>query len=100
MKVFIVYASAGHGHKKVAEAIYQEFREVNQGAIELKLIDLLDYAPSFFRKSYPLVYYWMVKHAPAIWGWCYQITNIPILLKFLNPFRRFFNFMQTQKLLA
>ena len=97
MKVFIVYASAGHGHKKVAEAIYQEFKEVNQGVTELKLIDLLDYTPSFFRKSYPLIYYWMVKHIPQIWGWCYHITNIPILLKILNPFRRCFNFIQTQK---
>lgn len=98
MKVFIVHVSAGHGHKKVAEAIYQEFKDLSDGKVDVRLIDLLDYAPGFFKRFYPLSYYLAVKYAATLWGWCYHLTNQKLVLKLLNPLRVFFNSLQTRKL--
>lgn len=99
MKVWIVHASAGHGHKKVAESIYQEFQDKPHLDIEVKIIDVLDYSTNFFRKGYPSFYFHLVKHFPGLWGFGYNLLNNKAFLRFLTPFRRFFNKLQIPKLL-
>jgi len=98
VKIFIVYASAGHGHKKVAEAIHQEFKDHSADPIDVRLIDMLDYAPAFFRRWYPLTYFLLVKYAPAFWGWCYHLVNHKIVLSLLNPFRFWMNRLHSKRL--
>jgi processive 1,2-diacylglycerol beta-glucosyltransferase len=100
VKIFIIHASAGHGHKKVAEAIYQEFSDKSLQDTQVEVIDLLDYSTGFFKKGYPLVYYLLVKYFPSGWGWGFSLFNNKSVLNFINPLRRLFNKLQIGKLLA
>ena len=49
MKVLIFHASAGHGHKKVAEVIYQQLLRKGLEQNQVAIHDALDLTPSFFR---------------------------------------------------
>lgn len=72
-KVFFVYTSAGAGHQKAAEAIYQYFKDNHPGC-ELKIIDLLDYAPVFFRLLYSKGYILLISKFPWLWYLLYRIA--------------------------
>jgi processive 1,2-diacylglycerol beta-glucosyltransferase len=98
MKILIIYASAGEGHKKIAQALYQEFKDFPQFSSEVQLIDILDYAPNFFKKGYPLVYQLLVKYVPFLWGFGFWLMNQKVFLFLLNPIRRFFNSIQIRRL--
>ena len=50
MKIIIAYASAGGGHTKAAEAIYNYFK--SQSNVEIKLVDILEDSNPFFKNSY------------------------------------------------
>jgi len=95
MKIWIVHASAGHGHKKVAEALQEEFRDDPHFQGEVKVFDILDFTPIHFGSLYRGSYYFLVKHLPYAWGFGYWLTNIQSFLKPLVPIRNFFNRLHT-----
>ncbi len=99
MKVFIVHASAGHGHKRIAESIHQEFKNRENPNVEVRVIDALDYSSKFFKWTYQSIYYVLVKYFPILWGWGYKLFNIKPFLRFINPLRSFLNKLQIKKLL-
>ncbi len=72
-KVFLVYASAGAGHQKAAEALYQYLKD-NHPEFELKIIDLLDYAPALFRLLYSRGYIFLISKLPWLWYLLYRIS--------------------------
>ena len=89
-KILIIYASAGEGHRRCAEAIYSYLRD-KRPLIEVKLIDVLDYTNFFFRKSYSDGYALLVTKLPVIWKSFYNFTSTPLFQKLFFGFRHFFN---------
>lgn len=96
MKVFVVYASVGAGHCKSAEATYNYFKKSNP-AIEIRLIDALDYSSIWFKNIYVNGYAWLVKYTPWLWGWAYYLTYRKSLRSFLGPIHFLINRLHTAK---
>jgi processive 1,2-diacylglycerol beta-glucosyltransferase len=66
MKVIITYASAGAGHSKAAEAVYNCFRQ-KYPHVTACTVDILAQESRFFRFCYNRGYSFMVKYAPFLW---------------------------------
>ncbi len=78
MKIIIAYASAGAGHFKAAQALFNCFNE-KYPSIDVKLVDLLDKADGLFKYSYISFYTFMVRHAFFLWGWLFSISEKGLL---------------------
>ena len=50
MKILVIYATAGAGHRKAAEAIYEGLKAHSE--FEAVLIDSLDYTNRFYKYLY------------------------------------------------
>lgn len=96
--VLITYASAGDGHKKAAEAIYESFINLNYPHVKVTLVDALDYSTDFFSFGYKKAYEVMIKYIPWLWGFFYHILNNRLFFAIAAPFRRFSNGLNSRKL--
>ncbi|MEI6631441.1 MAG: glycosyltransferase [bacterium] len=88
MKIFIVHASAGAGHRRSAEAIYNYFKE-NCSSHEIQIIDVLDKTHPLFKKIYSWGYLFLVNHATWVWQFSFWFTS----LQSLKPLNDFLNFL-------
>lgn len=84
-KVFIVYASAGAGHQKAAEALY-EYLKKSRPNLGLKLIDILDYSNYIVKFSYSKGYIFLITKLPWIWYILYRLSSF-----FANNYFRLFS---------
>jgi len=75
MKIIIAYASAGAGHVKAAEALYNYFKEENP-YLELMLVDVLKQTNKVFRTSYVEGYDFLISHAQWLWRTAYWVTSL------------------------
>src|SRR3990167_2941107 len=100
MKVFIFHANAGHGHKKVAEVIEQAFRREDPAKFQVSVFDALDFTPGFFKKIYPAIYYYAVKYFPGVWGFFYELLDLPLVYHIIRPLRSLHNRIMGSKLLS
>ena len=75
MKIIITYASAGTGHRRAAEAIYNYFKE-NCPAYDLKIIDALEKTNFLFKNIYSKGYLFLVNHALWLWGFSFWLTSV------------------------
>lgn len=75
MKIIITYASAGTGHRRAAEAIYNYFNG-NCPAHDLKIIDALEKTNFLFKNIYSNGYLFLVNHALWLWHFCFWLTSI------------------------
>ena len=96
MKILVIYATAGAGHKKAAEAIYNGVRA--HGGFEVRLVDLLDYTNPFFKKTYPQVYIFLVTRLPWAWGFFFSLLDIPWIQPLMKGVRRLYNGFNAQAL--
>jgi len=104
MKILILHASAGAGHKRAAEALAKAFRQVDPGN-HVMVHDILDFTPAIFRRTYAKGYLDIVRHVPELWGYMYSQSdkkaldpkrkriravfnklNTPLFFKFFNDF--------------
>lgn len=99
MKIFIYYASAGHGHQRVAEVIAHTFEGRGILREELRLEDSLNSTPALFGKFYPAFYYYSIKYTPKLWGACYDYIDKPLPYRFLKSFRSTANRFMGHKIL-
>lgn len=99
MKIFLFHATAGHGHKKVAEVTAKEFLARGFTQEQVRVFDALDLSPWIFKKVYPASYFYSVKYAPAVWGWFYENLDKASWYKALRPFRSFANQLNGGKIL-
>jgi len=83
MKVLILHASAGAGHKRAAEALAKAFA-ARTFAAAVTVRDILDFTPPLFRRTYARGYLDLVRQAPEIWGYLYARTD----RKAQEPLRR------------
>ncbi len=100
MKILVIYATAGAGHKKAAEAIFHGLR--TQGGVDVRLVDALDYTNPFFKEIYPRLYAFLVTRLPWAWGFLFALLDIPWMQPLVHRTRRLcngFNARALQKLL-
>lgn len=88
MKITIIHASAGQGHKRCAEAIFDSIKQ--NTSHQVGIIDALDYTNFLFKFFYTKGYAFLVMHFPAVWGFFYRLTDNPAS-RFINSLFRFFN---------
>ena len=99
MKILIFHASAGYGHKKVADVLGKGFSKYLP-AEDMTIRDALDLSPAIFRNTYPSFYFYLVKYLPAVWGWFYEWLDSPWFYRLLRPVRSALNRFYGKKLLG
>ncbi len=99
MKIMILHASAGEGHRRAAVAIEEALLHSGVSAKDLVVADALDYATPFFKNSYTGFYYWCVKNIPKMWGVFYALLDNHAVYNFFYPIRRVYNAIHGGKLL-
>jgi len=72
MKLLILHVSAGHGHRRAAEALAAAAKAHQHTAV---VRDALDFVPALFRKTYAAGYLNLVRTAPELWGYLFAQTN-------------------------
>jgi len=97
-KILIIYASAGDGHKKAAEAIYKGFLELGDSQIQAMPIDALNYTTRFFKFTYRRIYIVLIKYIPWLWGFFYHISNNRFFYFLARPFRFLTNRLSSRRL--
>ncbi|HSP05797.1 MAG TPA: glycosyltransferase [Acidobacteriota bacterium] len=69
MKVLLIHASLGWGHKRAAMAVQEELAA---RGIAAEVVDMLDYLPGPLPRFYPWAYSFMVTRARWLWRWFYE----------------------------
>lgn len=96
MKVLITYVSAGAGHRKAAEAIYNFLKE-NRQDLDLKLVDALPFARAFFRFCYNWGYPFLVHYASWLWGFFFWMTEFGLTRRFSRKMAILSNYLSCGK---
>ncbi len=89
MKILVVYATAGAGHKKAAEALYQGL--LAQGFQDVVYLDVLEYTNHFYKNLYSRLYTFLVTHMSWLWGLSFFIADMPFLQPLMRLLRRVHN---------
>ncbi len=97
-KVLLLYVDAGYGHRKVAEAVYQELISRRQNNLELEIFDALKKTNQLFENSYPKMYYQMVVYASWLWSIFFALTNSAFIYPLIAPIRSLWNRLQSTNL--
>jgi len=92
----VVYASAGAGHFKAAEAIYKCLKDRHKD-VDARLIDILDNTSFFFRLSYTTGYSFLINHAVFLWKVAFYATEVSFLRRLTRAIARFLNRLNTKK---
>ncbi|MFA5088824.1 MAG: glycosyltransferase [Candidatus Omnitrophota bacterium] len=96
MKILVIHATAGAGHRKAAEALYNSLKETT--AFEVAIVDVLDYTSPFYKKLYRETYSFLIAKMPWLWGFSFVALDIPCLLPIVQKVRRFYNSLNARPL--
>lgn len=96
MNIFVIYASAGAGHFKAAEALYDGLKK--HTSHEVVLADALDYTSPFFKAFYRRSYVVLVTQFPSLWGFFFRLFDAAGLQPLLRIFRRMYNGWNARRL--
>lgn len=99
MKIFIVHAPAGGGHKSATLAIKDAFDKANTGH-DVRVVDALQYANRLFRSSYVWGYNFMVSRAPFLWTISFYLSDFKPIRPLIRSLRRLVNFINGYKFYA
>ncbi len=94
MRVLILHASAGAGHRRAAEAVADAFA-ADPGDHTVVARDILDFTPALFHQSYAKGYLGIVRRAPELWGYMYQHYDKKSLIPWRRKVRATFNKINT-----
>ena len=72
----VLYANAGNGHRRAAEALEAACRQ-DERVREVRLIDALEYTNKIFQELYANLYIEAVKKAPTLWALAFDETDQP-----------------------
>ncbi|MFH1191050.1 MAG: glycosyltransferase [Candidatus Omnitrophota bacterium] len=98
MKVLIVHASAGAGHRRAAEAIYNYLKE-HSPDLDLVLLDALDKTNALFKFDYTKGYSFLIQYATTLWHWAFWATDSRFLRPFSRHLARIINCINSQRLI-
>lgn len=90
MKVLIVYASSGAGHRRAAEAIYDYLKD-NHPDLGLKIVDVLDKTNALFRFDYTVGYSFLIRYAVSLWRFAFWLTEFKLFRFLSSPIATFVN---------
>ena len=76
MKAMILYANAGNGHRRAAEALAKVCEQDDRFA-EVRLVDALEYTNKIFQELYANLYIEAVKKAPTLWSLAFDESDQP-----------------------
>ncbi|MBI3601335.1 MAG: hypothetical protein HY209_00330 [Candidatus Omnitrophica bacterium] len=96
MKILVIHATAGAGHKKAAEAIYNGLLRHTTHIV--RLVDSLDYTNPFFKAAYPKTYVFLVTKLPMLWGFFFWLSDLALLQPLIRWIRRCYNASNTKAL--
>lgn len=96
MKIIVVYATAGAGHQKAAEAIYGCLKE-RYSQVEVKLVDIIDKATCFYKLDYSSGYNFLIRHAKFAWSICFWFTQFKLFRVFTRPIAKALNYLNTKQ---
>jgi processive 1,2-diacylglycerol beta-glucosyltransferase len=74
MKVLIIHASFGSGHKRAAQALLEQF---NRKGIAAEMRDLLEFLPAPMSRFYSFAYEFMITSSRGLWRLTYNFVNAP-----------------------
>jgi processive 1,2-diacylglycerol beta-glucosyltransferase len=94
MKILLLHASAGAGHRRAAEALSKAFLQARPDA-EVRVCDILDHTAEIFRKTYSKGYLDVVRKAPELWGYLYSQSDRRSNEPWRKEVRAAFNKMNT-----
>ena len=94
MKILLMHASAGAGHRRAAEALAKAFAQARPD-FEVKVCDILGYTTPIFRKTYSQGYLDLVRRAPELWGYLYSESDRTAGVKWRQEISAFFNRVNT-----
>jgi processive 1,2-diacylglycerol beta-glucosyltransferase len=98
MKIDIIHATAGEGHRKIAMAVEDGFKRLGRQDLQVRLLNCLDYTSPSFQKTYAPFYYWSVRHAPNLWGGSYEVLDHAWVYQLIRPFRVLSNSFYAKRL--
>jgi len=99
LKILILHASAGEGHRRAAIAVESALIRSGVSQSDVQVADALDFSSAFFKKSYVGFYYWFIKHLPVMWGVFYALLDNAFIYSLFYPLRRVYNAWHGRKLL-
>ena len=106
MKIDIIHATAGEGHRKIAMAVQDGLvryghleSEAGPNDLQVRLLNCLDFTDAAFQKSYAPFYYWSVRHAPNLWGGSYEALDHAWVYQLIRPLRSISNDLHVKRLL-
>lgn len=97
-KIFIIHASAGLGHKMVAESI-NELAVDSYGKNSVRVIDILDHTSFLFKTIYSKGYIFAISNLVWVWSILFFLSDTKYLSIINNNLRRFSNKIFCQKFL-
>ena len=99
MKIDIIHATAGEGHRKIAMAVQDALARLGRSDLQVRLLNCLDYTDAFFQKTYTPLYYWSARHAPGLWGFVYELLDHAWIYRLIRPLRSLTNTLHAKLLL-
>ena len=81
MKIIIAYASAGAGHRKAAEALFNYYK-MNSQKDDIRIMDVLDFTNPLFKTIYVKGYLFLVNNALWLWSMIFNATASRFLRNF------------------
>lgn len=96
MKILCIHASAGAGHFKAAEALYNNLKNDRQH--QVFLVDSLDLTSPMSKNLYRSTYTFLVSKIPWAWGAIFGLLDWPILQPLVRAGRRIYNSINAAKL--
>lgn len=96
MKVLVIYATAGAGHRKAAEALYSGLK--SRPDIDAFLVDSLDYTNPFYKQLYSQTYTFLISKTPWLWGFLFGLLDIKWVLPLVRLVRRIQNAVNARRL--
>jgi processive 1,2-diacylglycerol beta-glucosyltransferase len=88
-RVWVLYATAGSGHKKAAEAIARAAKD--DPSLDIHSLDIIDFMPALNKKLYSDGYLFLMSRLPWLWGIFYWFADTPALSLINVSLRRFAN---------
>jgi len=95
MKVLITYASAGAGHFKAAQAVYQHLKN-NCPSIELVFVDALEKTNGVFKFFYKGSYSFLIQHALFLWRLLFWLTDFKPASSLIRPLGFIINYCHSR----
>lgn len=90
MKILILHASAGAGHKRAAEAVAKAL-PLEDASAQGVVRDILDFTGAMFRKTYAKGYLDVVRKAPELWAYMFAQSDRTALKPSRKAVRALFN---------